>query len=451
MGHEAEGGSLEVLLNHMRRIREAVPVNERLREELRVRLTEAQASGALTQRSGPEEEREAAFLSAKYRRPVVWLLLSACLLLAVGWIWWTLGAPKVLQAGVSKNINRFLLESSPTQFAYGAPGQGYLAVSGGNLLLLEQNGGRSGLVRPPTGLAYHLLALTPTGDKLALVRRDDTGGEELITISVPPELWRNGAEQEVEDSLARAETRWVVPPERVSSGLTWSPDGKTLAYTLGAAEEQKEIYLLTEEGEPLFLAQGQNPAWSPDGSRLVLERLDDSGRAALHLIGIDGVDLAFITYGERPTWGAKGYLAYVRPSVTERALTYSMDGSPLFTVRREQEEVRALSLGRNGEVALKQTERFYRADTLLLSAPEDSLTAETWRFLKNLEADGVREPRTILSDNVNSFRDLQFDARGEIIFSVQQHGGIVALTQTDVSEKLAWGVKGDEETPSIIQ
>ncbi|OPY61096.1 MAG: translocation protein TolB [Pelotomaculum sp. PtaU1.Bin065] len=443
------GSSLDELLSHMRRVREAVPVNERLREELRARLAGMRMEG------GTDRQRPVTVLfpaGGRSRRPVFFRLIPAVLLLAaVSWIWWSLIAPKSLEAGRFKEISRFWLEESPLDFTCGTPGQGFIAVRGGALQLLDQYGNQTGTVEPPAGQSYGSPVLSRTGDKLALVRRYDTGGEEMIMALMPPGPLGTGAARQVEAALTKAEVLLAAGQGKGFSGLAWSPDGQTLAYVQGESGGRNEVYLLTKGKEPVSLGPGNHPAWSPDGSRLVVERAGENGRPELWLTGPGDSGTVFLTEGERPAWGARGYLAYIRSTTTERVLTYSPDGDPLFTVRQEQGEIRTIDLGRKGDIAFKQPGRHAWSGDRLLLAPESKTGADELNWLRNLASEGVREPRTLLLDKVNNYQKIGFSQAGKTLLVARREGGTVALAQVDLQERLTRGVNGYEEKLSAVQ
>ena len=443
-------GSPGELLIHMRKVREAVPVNTRLREELRARLarTRAEQPGAGDVPVGGAAAAVAAAgqgagaQSLPFRQedgrgwPKFWWLFPAALLLAtVCWLWWSAAAPKSLEAGPLGEISRFWLEDGPLDFACAPGGRGFIAARGGALLLLDRYGNQTGTVRPPAGQSYAAPAISRSGDKLALVRQHGAGGGEIITAAMPAIPLEPGAAPRVEEALAGAETLLAVEEGKSPTGLTWSPDGQTLAYSLGTPGRGKEVYLLAKGREPVSLGAGRNPAWSPDGSRLVAERTGASGQPELWLVTPGDGSAARLLEGRRPAWSPRGYLAFVRVTNTERVLTYSPDGAPLFTVRQPQGEIRAINLGRKGELPPGRAEGKPLPSDRLLLAPDTTPGGNELNWLRRLEMEGVREPRTLLLEQSNDYQNVNFSPEGDTLLVARRDGGTVALAQAGLREK----------------
>lgn len=456
-----EESSLGELLIHMRKVRQTVPVNTRLREELRARLLQMQAAervGGIRQpaaTSTVEGAPQPASTSAgegapplqarpagRDRWPKYFWLIPAVLLLAAGyWLWWSTGAPKSLEAGPARDISRLWLEDSPLEFACAPGGRGFLAIRGGALLLLDRYGNQTGTVKPPGGQSYAWPALTRTGDQLALVRRLQNGDAEIITAAMPAVPLAPEAARGVERALAGAAVLLRVDKGKNPAGLAWSPDGKTLALSLGGPGGE-ESYLLTGGKEPVALGAGKNPAWSPDGSRLVVERTGPSGEPELWLIAPGGGDARRLTGGQQPAWSPRGYLAFIREKTTERVLAYSPDGSPLFTVRQRQGEIRTINPELLGETLPKQEENQTLSTDRLLLAPD---TAPGWtelNWLRQLEMAGVREPRTLLLEQMNNYQSMRFSPDGKTLLVARRDGGTLVLVQVELREKTTgWGEK----------
>ncbi|MGH3016940.1 MAG: TolB family protein [Gaiellaceae bacterium] len=84
----------------------------------------------------------------------------------------------------------------------------------------------------------------------------------------------------------------------------WSPDGRTIAFSRQAAEEDMpEIWLVGADGsDPRLLLQGGlAPSWSPDGSRIAFE-----GLGGVATVKPDGSALRQLASGGEPAWSPDG-------------------------------------------------------------------------------------------------------------------------------------------------
>ena len=131
----------------------------------------------------------------------------------------------------------------------------------------------------------------------------------------------------------------VTPPSRPrdgdAPGPTWSPDGRSLAYSCGEAL----CVVSARGGDPRVMAQKlTDPDWSPTGKWVVGTRDDD-----LFMIRSDGTGLRPLrdhseggtpAWGSSPTWGPSG-----------EALAYSTGGG-LFRIDRDGRDRVQLSAGR---------------------------------------------------------------------------------------------------------
>ena len=126
--------TLTDLLNHMRRMREAVPVNRNLQEELRKRLLMQGATG-----SGQVPATVIEPVAASTPRNMYWSLLTVLVLLVGAVSYWALaggGSTRSLEmAEGPREIARFW--SGEFSASFGLPDDKFLAVRNGNLVLMS--------------------------------------------------------------------------------------------------------------------------------------------------------------------------------------------------------------------------------------------------------------------------------------------------------------------------
>jgi TolB protein len=106
-------------------------------------------------------------------------------------------------------------------------------------------------------------------------------------------------------------TRLTAEPGVLHWGPAWSPDGRTLAYTLARPPAPGELVLADPDGtrrRPLAAGQafGYLPAWSPDGARLAFIAQAGGGAATAELavVDADGGHLRRLTANAAQEYGA---------------------------------------------------------------------------------------------------------------------------------------------------
>ncbi|MDA0160754.1 hypothetical protein OM076_10800 [Solirubrobacter ginsenosidimutans] len=127
-----------------------------------------------------------------------------------------------------------------------------------DLITVRVNGtGERNLTRSP-GIVDRYPVWSPDGGEIVFMR-DDSGFENDIATIRP------------DGSHLRALTATDTDEE----GLDWSPDGKRIAFHWNVAtpDEQWDVYVMRRDGGSpptrLTTAGGYNPAWSPDGRKIV--------------------------------------------------------------------------------------------------------------------------------------------------------------------------------------
>jgi Tol biopolymer transport system component len=116
----------------------------------------------------------------------------------------------------------------------------------------------------------------------------------------------------------------VSPPDvQVDTVAAWSPDGSQIVFETSASEElhgelwivnadgssPHELAITPECGGPFSDASATgcfDPAWSPDGTKIVFARSSADGSQNIYIVNVDGSELVQVTDGGRdhqPDWG----------------------------------------------------------------------------------------------------------------------------------------------------
>jgi Tol biopolymer transport system component len=125
-------------------------------------------------------------------------------------------------------------------------------------------------------------------------------------------------------------------PFVIASWPDWSPDGRTVAFMADTIGSERPAQIATwivdlATGAERRVAAGQQPRWSPDGTRLaVLRQASYQEPPVIWTIGADGSDIAEIGTGYPPSWSPSGdRIAYWRQteSFIAEAVVSTPDGT----------------------------------------------------------------------------------------------------------------------------
>ena len=181
-----------------------------------------------------------------------------------------------------------------------------LAV-GGYVVLSERRSPSIGQLAPPD--------VIENGD-LLFAAHDDEGEEGWHVFSVDPET---GEAVELTHGIR-------------DYGSDWSPDGAKIVYDSGSGSGHQIVIANADGSNPVTIAEGDNPSWSPDGTRIAYVGED----RRIWITNADGSDAQPITdgpdasgetvsfesgYDWNPSWSPDGRsIAYTRV-VSERLVS----------------------------------------------------------------------------------------------------------------------------------
>lgn len=462
-----EEGYLPLLLQHMRKVRDTVPVNNVLREELRRELARRSRMAGSAAAGAAETAVEQPRPGAMPRRK--WLLSGiACAAVLIALIFVVLknSVPMALEAGETRILSRFRADDTVPAPTFNPDGSIMMLTLKGSLLLLDETGGQSEPVIPPPGEKYLCPAWSPDGQQLALARQKEGGSQEIILVSLPADYNWGTLNGILRAALAGAKVLQEIAPGINVSSLTWSPDGTALAYTAGQRGGGEEVYILETggkeakspgPGKTYSLGPGRHPTWSPDVSALVVQRdypapaagasgpSENKEISRLWLVDRETGRERLLGEGSLPSWGSNGYLAYVDLKLKERVLSYLPDGSPQFTVQQLTGTARAVYLGKKASevkppVKSGEAEALLKGGQLLATA-DTSPGAVELEWMRRLELNGVREPRTLYPGQTNTFEYIGFGPDARWLATCRREGDTVILSRVFVVERPLKGVE----------
>lgn len=396
--------NLNDLLNHMRGMRDAVPVNRNLQEELRKRLVMRGAEGS--GQVQPAVSEQVAVRGAG-RHSKFLPLLAALVLLVSAVAYWGLagGVSKSLEVvGGPREVSRFW--SGDFRAGIGLPGDKFLAVRNGNLVLMSLSGASFGIIKDVDGTTLLDVAVSPGGAEVAVAWTIPGGATEIVVY---------GADQLISSfqagmlPAATPLNMWASEQTSGVDGLSWSPDGSKLAFTILEPGEPARVWVSgkgkSNQTFSMGLGQGQSPAWSPDGKSLVMQRTDPADGDTLWLVPLEGQP-AYLGRGRSPAWSNGGYLIYLTTRVQEKVLSYTTDGLPRYTVHQPVDEVRWLHMGNMANYQVDGQDIMAASKLLLVPGQSGAGSGQELLWLRQLELAGSTEPQVLYLEQENYHHSL---------------------------------------------
>ncbi|MBO8137702.1 MAG: PD40 domain-containing protein [Desulfotomaculum sp.] len=281
----------------------------------------------------------------------------------------------------------------------------------------------------PSNWLYYSPAFSPNGRMVAFVRQDkDKKNNQQIVIV--PAKWLTASK----DNLSFEVDPVVTNNHNFEiTNLSWSPDGSKLAYSTIDHYGAEKVWIVEKGNNPhsQMVAKGINPTWSPDGSRMIIQR---SG--ILYMLDVKSGKEIKLGQGEQPVWCSSGYIAFVSTRQQEKVLTFMPDGSPQFTVHRLVGEIRSVYAGKNGDLLWNSKKDNWLASSTMLASPGGRSTHKEMEWLRQLELQGVREPRILMLDEVDRCHNPVLLGDENTLYYIHQGDIYASLMQVKVKEQL---------------
>lgn len=428
-GTGATEKSVHQLLDHMRQVRSTVPVNHQLQEQLRQKLINYQAEMA----GGGGESINVSPQHKEIRGGIsrfAWLGLALMVLLVILVIWQSSSKGTLQPVGSPREVTRLWSADPNISMTVSTMGD-VLVARHGQLIFIEKLSPQYRVLDLPQEWLYHSPAYSPDDSSVALVRQRQGGYPQIVVIS---------ASELIGSITTNQYQTLVVGDDGVQyTDLIWSPGGNKLAYTEIGSKGSASVWVIEGDNDPQKITAGSNPTWSPDGSKLVVQRPAlNNDESYLFMINLNDGQEVMMGPGEQPVWGANEYLAFVSTRQQERVLTFMVDGSPQFTVRQRVGEIRSIYAGQSGKEILTMLEdnQNWLASSTLIVSPDGGGSGREMEWLRQMEIEGVREPRVLLLDAVDRCQNPVFGPQGTMLMFMRQEGTAVALMRVDLEKRL---------------
>jgi Tol biopolymer transport system component len=162
--------------------------------------------------------------------------------------------------------------------AWAPDGRSIAFSDAGSIAVVPARGGSASRLAAPPGL----VAWSPDGRRLAYASVCSVGVDSVRATGAPPQPP-------------------PCPPETETSIPSWSPDGRRLAYSncRHLVCSVLVVRATTPVSDPVFVARGRDPAWSPLGGTIAYTRASPGfASARIHLVRPDGTH-------DRPLGGSR--------------------------------------------------------------------------------------------------------------------------------------------------
>lgn len=366
---------------------------------------------------------------SSYKTPLTIGLAALLLLTIIMVVWQKSTVADLYPVGTPREVVHFWNADGKMSFTTSPDGDILIARHGQLLLADSQSTQYRTLTLSPEWI-YHSPAFSPDGSEVAVVRQRQGGYPQIVVIAT--EDLKNANFNEVFEPIVLGEN------DEQFTDLSWSTEKDKLAYTMVDEQGRSSIWVVNREASSRLLTQGEKAVWSPDGTKLVVQRTIIDDDTNLMLIDLQEGTEMMLGQGEQPAWSNDGYLAFISTRQQEKVLTFMPDGSPQFTVHQRVGEIRSVYAGASGADVIKsldQNENWLNLSTLLVS-PRGGGRDQEMEWLKQMELQGIREPKVLLLDVVDSCHNPEFNSQGNILYFTRQDGAAAAVMKVDLEKRL---------------
>ena len=342
------------LLLRMRKVRERVPINYELKEELRQKFfiqKKSEKPNDTTNFISPIKSKlqvEAAKKEKQVRR-FQWILFLVPFFIICAAILYSFAGDKTppLDQPFQREEREIFYDSlGHKNFSVSVSSTGEcFFIYRGSLWEINSNGKDSKqLLAPEPGIVFREVALSPDEKQLLLVT-ESAGSSNLILVDMADFNKKVVLQAQAGEGFAQP---------------AWSPDGGQIAFTKFKIEEEdilNEIYMLNiseAESKPEIVSQGSHATWSPDGKQIAFQRVNDNNEQEIWIVGVDGENAAFWGLGGQPMWSINNLLAFVNDRRWEKTLSYDSEGNPMLISDQRVQEIWVADL--EGKVKINLTQ-----------------------------------------------------------------------------------------------
>ncbi|AGL00570.1 TolB family protein [Desulfoscipio gibsoniae] len=273
-------------------------------------------------------------------------VVSMLILIALE-VWKGSGLLTIIKAHETDNINGKLINMQIENILNPqvVPGDKDMTFDQDSKIWILQSNGRRKVLIGDDSFSASELTWSPDGRQLAFIgcRRNNTPGIWIAKQDGTGQTFLTGSND---------------PLHIFYKNPKWSPDGSWIAFTKEVIKDYPvhghytaslTIWIIKPDGTNLrMVTNGSNPTWSPDGQRLAFELRPDPSTAADSVIwtcDLNGTNLKRVTEGTEPAWSPEGrWIAYVSNTLRTTMFEHDSQNKLGYSIRWDAREIWAANL-----------------------------------------------------------------------------------------------------------